>query len=287
MQSRISKQIEPALAFHLMKFAFQVFEKEIVELTTEEYAEAYQQAYHEITLHEQILCSEAACGVVIPDKTLQAAIDTLQAEYGGEEQFFHHLQINNLHSSEFLLALQNDLKVEAILARVAFYAEPVSPQEIQDYYHNHQNLFYFPEQRDTRHILISTENRYSHLPQDSHRQRARRIRARLQSNPQGFCHEAQLYSDSTTASDGGDLGMISQGELCPALDQALFQLAAGEISPIIQTSNGFHILLCEAIHPGQRLNFQEASHQIYQLLTRRNRVHACKIWLKSLFYNLK
>ncbi len=287
MQSRISKQIEPALAFHLMKFAFQVFEKEIVELTAEEYAEAYQQAYHEITLHEQILRSDAACGVIIPGKTLQAAIASLQAEHGGEEHFLHHLHTNNLFLPEFLAALQDDLKVEAILARVAFYAEPVSPQEILDYYHAHQNSFCFPEQRNTRHILISTENSYSHLPKDSYRQRAKRIHARLQNDPQGFSHEAQLYSDCTTASDGGDLGMISRGELCPALDQALFQLAAGEVSPIIETTKGFHILLCEAIHPGQRLNFQEVSHHINQILARKNRIDACKTWLKSLFYNLK
>jgi peptidyl-prolyl cis-trans isomerase C len=287
MQSRISSQIEPALAFHLMKFAFQVFEKETIELTAEEYAEAYQQAYHEITLHEQILRSDAACGVVIPERTLQAAIDVLQAEHGGERVFFHHLHINNLHFPEFLVALQNDLKVEAILARVAFCAEPVSPQELLDYYHAHQDSFCVTEQRSTRHILISTENSYSHLPQDSSRQRAGRIHARLQNDPQGFRHEARLYSDCTTASDGGDLGMISRGELCPALDQALFQLAAGEISPIIQTSKGFHILLCEAIHPGQRLNFREASHHIHQILTRKNRIDTCKTWLKSLFYNLK
>ena len=41
MQSRSPRQIEPALAFHLMKFAYQVFEKKVVELTMEEYAEAY------------------------------------------------------------------------------------------------------------------------------------------------------------------------------------------------------------------------------------------------------
>ncbi len=284
MQFILSRQIEPALAFHLMKFAFQVFEKEVVELTAEEYAEAYQQAYHEITLHEQILLSEEACGVVIPDKLIQSTFYWIQTEHGGEEKFFLHLQKNNLRPDEFFTILGNDLKVETILARVAYHAKPVSQQEIQDYYNSHQGSFCFPEQRSARHILISTENRYSHLPKDALLRQTMHIHSRLQSKQQGFIREAQLHSDCTTAGDGGDLGRISPGELCRPLDHALFQLAAGEISPIIQTKQGFHLLFCEAIHPGQRLNFEEAAPQIRQILTREARMDACRTWLRSLFH---
>lgn len=306
----LSRQIEPALTFHLMKFAFHVFEKEVVELTPEEYAEAYQQAYHQITLHEQILLSEAACGVVIPDKLIQATFLSIQKAHGGEEKIFLHLQKNNLRPEEFFTVLGNDLKVETILARVAYYAQPVSHQEIQGYYNSHQDSCFSPEQRRVRHILISTENRYSHLPKDALLHRTLRIHSRLQGKQQGmddqvgepearlqvplppkiveersqsFIREAQRHSDCTTAIDGGDLGRISPGELCRTLDHALFQLAAGEISPIIQTTQGFHILFCEAIHPGQRLNFQEASRQIHQILTRETRIDTCRTWLRSLF----
>ncbi len=284
MQFILSRQIEPTLAFHLMKFAFQVFEKEVVELTPEEYAEAYQQAYHEITLLEQILLSEAACGVVIPDKLIQTTFHSIQTGHGGEEKFSLHLQKNNLRSDEFFTILGKDLRVETILARVAYHAKPISQQEVQDYYNSHQDSFCFPEQRRTRHILISTENRYSHLPKDALLRRTRHIHSRLQSNPHNFIREAQLHSDCTTAGDGGDLGRICRGELCRTLDQALFQLAAGEISPIIQTSQGFHILYCEAIHPGQRLNLEEATPQIHQTLTREARIDTCRSWLKSLFH---
>jgi len=280
----LSRQIEPTLAFHLMKFAFQVFEKEVIELTPEEYAEAYQQAYHEITLHEQILLSEAACGVVIPDKLIQTTFHSIQARHGGEGKFCLHLQKNNLRPAEFFTILSNDLKVETILARVAYYANPVSQQEIENYYHIHQDSFYLPEQRSTRHILISTENHYSHLPKDALLRRTMHIHSRLQRNPHNFIREAQLHSDCTTANDGGDLGRISPGELCSTLDQALFQLAAGEISPIIQTTQGFHILYCEAIHPGQRLNCEEAAPRIHQILTREARIDTCRVWLKSLFH---
>ncbi len=287
MQSRIPRQIEPNLAFTLMKFALQVFEKRVVELTMEEYAEAYLQACHEMSLQEKILLSEAACGVIIPSKTIQATFNSRMAEHGDEENFFHHLQSNNLQADDYLTALRNDLTVEAILARVAFHADPVSHQELEQYYNNHLDLFYFPEQRSTRHILISSKNTYSHRLQNSLRQQIRDLHSRLQRYPQSFNLEAQIHSDCTTAIDGGDLGRISPGELCATLDHALFQLGTGEISQIIQTAQGFHILFCEAIHPGQRLTFQQASQQIQQILTREKRITACRTWIKSLFHNLK
>ncbi len=287
MQPRISRPIEPSLAFTLMKFALQIFEKELIELTMEEYAETYLQACHEMTLHEKILLSEPACGVVIPDKTIEASFETIQAEYGGEELFSYHLQKNNLQPTDYLTALRNDLTVESTLARVAFHAEPVCHQEIQDYYHSHQGSFCFPEQRSTRHILICTENHYSHLPKDALLRRVTCLHDRLQCDPQRFSQEAQLHSDCTTAMDGGDLGRIGPGELCAALDNALFQIGTGEISPIIQTAQGFHILFCETIHPGQRLNFEEAYQQIQQILSREKRIHTCRNWLRSLFLNLK
>jgi peptidyl-prolyl cis-trans isomerase C len=287
MQSIVSRKIEVNLAFTLMKFAVQIFGKTIAELTTDEYAEAYQQACHDMILHEKVLLSEPACGVIIPNSVLQTTFETIQEEYGGKENFFHHLQKSNLQENEYLSALHNDLLVAATLTRVAFHAGPVSHQELQDYYNSHQDSFCLPEQRSTRHILISTENTYSHLPKDVLLRRITCLHDRLQRDPQRFSQEAHLHSDCTTAMDGGDLGRVSRGELCAVLDHALFLLGAGEISPIIQTKQGFHILLCETIHPGQRLKIEEVYQQIHQILTKEKRITACRTWLKSLFPNLK
>lgn len=282
MEPRLSRPIDPSLTFHLIKFAYQVYEKEVAELTAEEYAEAYVQAHHEARLHRMILTSSAACGIVIPEQTLQAALNNLIAEHGCEDRFLQHLKQNNLDPHEYTMALQNDLKIEVALALVASSAEPVSPDEVETHFRNHQQAFSFPEQRSARHILISTENRYSHLPQDSLRRRTEALHARLQKNPQSFALVAQLHSDCTTAIDGGDIGKISPGELCAPLDQALFQLEAGGISPVIQTQQGFHILYCERVHPGRYQNLQEAFPKIHQLLTRKKRIRVCRSWLQSI-----
>lgn len=287
MQIRISRHFEPALACSLLKFSLQIFEKEINALTVDEYAEVYMQACHELILHEKILLSEEACGVVIPESLVRRTYETLQVEHGGDENFAHYLQQQNLTSADYLAALGNDLKVEAILARVAFQAGPVRHEEIEAYYERHRDSFGVSEQRSARHILISTENRYQHLPEDSLPRRISRLHARLRCNPQTFSQEAFVHSDCATAMYGGDLGRVGPGELCPALDQALFQLAAGEISPIIRTTQGFHILYCEAVHSMGPVCLAEVYNRIRQHLTREKRTKACRTWLMSLFSEIK
>lgn len=283
MQRIIFRQLEPALAFHLMKFSLQMYEKELNELTVEEYAEVYLQACHELILHEKILLSDAACGVVIPEPLIRQAYETLQAEYGGEENFVQHLRKNLLQPADYYVRLGNDLRVEVVLARVAFHATPVTDEEIERYWESHRDAFCFKEQRSARHILISTENQCSYLSQDSLPCRISSLHERLRCNPQSFSQEALLHSDCATAMYGGDLGRIGRGELCPALDEALFQLAAGEISPVIRTKQGYHILCCEAVHLTELMSTGEAHEQIRRLLTKKKRTQACRSWLMSLF----
>jgi peptidyl-prolyl cis-trans isomerase C len=280
MQIKISRQLEPALAFNLVKFSLQIFEKELNELTIEEYLEVYLQASNGLLLYRKILQSEAACGVVIPEAFIRTAYERFQAEHGGEEFFPRHLQKNKLKPADYLTCLGNELKVETVLARVAFHAETVGQEEIEAYYASHQKAFPLREQRSARHILFSTEHCCSPLPGDALSQRISSLLARLQRNPQAFSEEALRHSDCLTSACGGYLGWFSPGELCSALDQALFQLKAGEISPVIQTSQGLHILYCEAV---RATGIAEVYDRIRQLLTQKKRTQACRAWLMALF----
>jgi nitrogen fixation protein NifM len=283
MQIKISRQLDPALAFNLVKFSLQIFEKELNELTAEEYLEAYLQASNELIFHQIVFQSKAACGVVVPEPLIRKAYDRFRAAHGGDQYFPCHLQKNHLKPADYLTSLGNELKVEAVLARVAFHAETVSQEEIDAYYLSHQGAFSLSEQRSVRYILISTGQCCSYLSGNVIPQRISSLHARLRLNPQTFSQEASRHSDCATASCGGYLGRVSPGELCAALDQALFQLAAGEISPVIRTSQGFHILYCEAVHATERAGIAEAHGRIRRILTQKKRTRACRAWLMGLF----
>ena len=82
--------------------------------------------------------------------------------------------------------------------------------------------------------------------------------------------------------EGGQLGKISAGQLYPALDAALFKLSAGQLSGVLESELGFHLLLCEAIHPAKTLPFDQVHERIHQALEQRRRKEQQKQWLASL-----
>lgn len=275
------KIIDPALSFHLMKFAILDYQKSSSELTETEYLHTYQLASEEMLLHQLILSADEACYVIIPDPVLQHTLLTIISEYSDETMFHTLLQENGLSFADYLTALRNDLRVEAILTQVASSVQSVNPIEILDYFRSHQESFIQPERRSVDHILI-----YSSPSSPTQAKRAREqaiaIRRRLCQTPELFSSIAKRYSQGSSEASGGDLGTIKAGDLCEELDKILFSLNAGEISPVIETSAGFHLLYCRKIHIAKRMTFSEASSQIFSILLKKKQLAACRDWLQAL-----
>ena len=276
------KQTDSTLSFHLMKFAVQDFQKNTCQLTTDEYDQARQLANEEMLLHQVILSSEEACCVVIPEQNVKQTLHKVIAEYQGKASFHATLQENNLQFTDYLIALHNDLRVEAVLARItSTVKKSVSPLEIKRYYRKNKTDFIWPEQRSGAHIQIFSRPSIS-TGIDPALKKITAIHQRLCQSPDTFSKEALLHSDCDTKKDGGRLGMLIAGELCHELVRVFFSLKTGTISPVIKSPNGFHILQCRRILPAKDICLAEASPTISAILLKKKQLQACRSWLKKL-----
>lgn len=280
-QDKNQKQIDPMLSFHLMKFAFQDFQKSASNLTEKEYTQAYQHANEEMLLHQVILTSDDACCVVIPQITLQQTLKGVIAEYPDATTFYNTLDENNMGLEEYTMALHNDLRVETVLSRVASSVQSVSPEEVRSYFEVHSSQFNPPERRTASHIHIRF-NPSSPSNMDAALERITAIHKRVLNDPLCFGEEAYQFSDCKTSKDRGDLGPRAAGELCQELDKVLFSLQNGETSHIIKGTDGYDILRCNAIHPPQKIGLKEATATIITTLMKKKQLEACRLWLKSL-----
>jgi peptidyl-prolyl cis-trans isomerase C len=82
--------------------------------------------------------------------------------------------------------------------------------------------------------------------------------------------------------DGGKLGDISRGQLYPELDEMLFNMSESEISPVVESEMGFHILFCEQIKPAKRIPYNKVKSRIGEILMERRRKNCQKSWLAEL-----
>jgi peptidyl-prolyl cis-trans isomerase C len=105
----------------------------------------------------------------------------------------------------------------------------VTDAEVKTYYDNHTDDFVVPYRLRASHILLRD------------RAEAESVLNRIKAG-ELFEELAKKYSMDPTASKGGDLGYIRKGQLIPEVEEALFALKNGELSDVIQSKFGFHIL---------------------------------------------
>ncbi len=122
----------------------------------------------------------------------------------------------------------------------------VSPQEILEYYEMNIERYRRPKKVRVRHILFKVSPEAGPDEVAKVRKRARKVLAEARRGVD-FAALARKYSDDPSASKGGDLGYFSQGEMEPILEKAVFHLRKGEISNLVRTRHGLHIVKAEDV----------------------------------------
>jgi nitrogen fixation protein NifM len=97
-----------------------------------------------------------------------------------------------------------------------------------------------------------------------------------------FAELALKHSECPTALQNGLLGTVGRGKLYPELDAMLFQLAADEISAVVESEMGFHVLHCRKIYPANTMTLEQARPRIRQSLQDRAKMKKQRQWIASL-----
>ncbi|MCS7283396.1 MAG: peptidylprolyl isomerase [Anaerolineae bacterium] len=164
---------------------------------------------------EQVLLEQAAAGmgITVTEEEIDAEIARLVADAGSQEEFSRRLERSGMTLQDLRAQLRADLIRNRVLERV----RATVPSQA--------------EQVHARHILVDTP------------ELAQRILAQLQSGAD-FAQLARLYSqDESTRDAGGDLGWFPRGVLlAPEVEEAAFALQAGQISQVVRSAFGYHIV---------------------------------------------
>ncbi len=129
----------------------------------------------------------------------------------------------------------------------------VSEKELRDYYEAHLKEFQTPEQVKVRHIVVRTEKE------------AEEILERIKGGAD-FGKIAGERSIDGTAQGGGELGWFGRGRMDPAFEEAAFALERGEVSGIVQTRFGYHIIQGEGRRGPEKQDFSAVRDRIRQNL---------------------
>jgi peptidyl-prolyl cis-trans isomerase C len=282
MPSENFGQIPQELRYAVLRAATELFGKPPVALAPDEFVRAEQQARREFALEKRILESPEAGRVVIPGVAIERAFAEIVERYENEDAYAADLAANGLDEAQIRAALERQARVESVLELVGSRAPEVSEIDVAIYYHSHRDRFDVPERREVHHILISINPDFPENSREQAAQRLEDIAARLKLKPREFEKLAGRHSECPTALQGGRLGLVPRGELYPELDAVLFALKAGQISGVVESPMGFHLLWCKAIQPAQSLSLQKATPAIRKHLKERQQRICQRAWIATL-----
>ena len=147
-----------------------------------------------------------------------------------------------------------ELSVDNLLAKVQ-----VSKEDARKYYDEHQNEFGSPEERQAAHILITVKANATPAEQDAAKALAEKILQQVRQAPSRFSELAKKDSqDPGSAAKGGDLGFFGRGMMVKPFEEAAFALKVGEISGLVKSDFGYHIIKLIAVKPSRITPFDEA-----------------------------
>lgn len=229
-----------------------------------------------------ILATPDAARVQVPEPSIDNALHEIRGRYDSGDDFQRALAAAGLDSEALRAEITRDLRVEAVLDRVASRAATVSETEVEIFWFMHRERFRRPETRTLRHILVTVNDTLPGSERAAARVRIEGIEARLKKAPERFAEQALKHSECPTAMSGGLLGTLPRGKLYPQLDEAAFALPAAGLSAIVETELGFHLLRCDAIEAASTLDLAEAAPQIRDHLEQQRRGVCQKSWINAL-----
>ncbi|RVT53875.1 peptidylprolyl isomerase [Rubrivivax albus] len=173
------------------------------------------------------------------------------------------------HAEEFRAPEQ--AQIEWVMLDLATLAKDVAVPEgdLKAYYEQNAERYTQPEERQARHILVKAEREAPAAEREKARAKAEQLLSQARAKPGDFAALAKANSDDPgSAAEGGDLGFFGRGAMVKPFEDAAFALKPGEISPVVESDFGYHVIQLEATRGGEKRPFDEVRGEIEQEVRR-------------------
>lgn len=211
--------------------------------------ELYKQALHNLIDAAIIWGQCEKSQVKVKEDEIDEALVEFLANFDSKEKYLSTLKEIKLTEEEIRQRLEMHVRVGKFLAGKFECENDSCEEKLQDFYQSNKDLFISDDKIRLNHILIQNNC-------EEAKDCAQRIRDRINS-PDDFLRLVRSTSQCPSCFQNGDLGYLLPGELIPELDQIAFSMSENEISPVIETKHGYHILYVSEVLPSRKLQFSE------------------------------
>lgn len=198
--------------------------------------------------------SDYAGKVAVTDSDLQAFYQANTAMFRQSEEA----------SIEYVV-----LDMDAIKSGIA-----VNEDDLRTYYKENQDRLAGKEERRASHILINAPKDEPAAEREKAKKRADELLEQVRKDPSSFAEVAKKYSqDAGSAASGGDLGFFTRDAMVKPFEQAVFSMHKGEISDVVETDFGYHIIMLTDVKKPQVPTFEEVRPKLEEEMRQQQAQH--------------
>jgi len=218
----------------------------------------------------------------IDNAMISAKIDEVRTGWPDPPGFDKHLETIGIDEDKFRELIEESLLIESLLEKeIPVEGQEPTEEEIVAYYESNPEVFQIPEKIRASHVLLKVGGDDG---TDVRLEKQKELLAVLEKVNAGenFADMAKEHSDCPSSAEGGDLGFFSRGQMVKPFEDAAFTLAVNEISDIIETDFGFHIIKVTDKHDARTLPLEEIRDKVTASLTWKDQTETLRVFIEKL-----
>lgn len=220
-------------------------------------------------------------GLKVSEEEVDAAIDDIQKQNNlSRQQLIDALQFQGMPFDAYRENMRQQVLRYKVIGREVRAKVDVTDRDVRNYFREHIDDYREEPKMRLSRITFQVPDNATEVQVDAIRKRAGEALGRLQ-HGEDFYTVLLSYSAEQQA-EGGDMGLFAEGELTPAFDRAVRDLKEGEVSGVVKTQKGFHILQLAERIPGKIRKFDSVREEIRETLVKEKTAQRFKEWSKEL-----
>jgi peptidyl-prolyl cis-trans isomerase C len=280
------------------------------EISKEEDELLKQKVLDQLIAQKLLLQEAKKRNIKVTKRELEDGIKTVKSRFPSDQMFLQELKKENLTEKQFEKQIEEQIMVLKLTEEVV-KKNMVKPTEndarelfnkivklidkkdvkLQGDEQDELKLLaqlvqrYFDEQVRVRHILIRVYPNASQKEKEEAKKKIMEIKSRIDKG-EDFTTLAQKFSEDPVSKDrGGDLGFIAKGDTVEEFEKAAFSLKEGQVSDIVETKYGYHIIKVIERKPKRTPDFEQIKEDLIQFLARKNAEKSYDEFVESLKKN--
>ena len=235
------------------------------QISNDQMAELKKKILEGLIEGEVLYQESRKAGIKVDNQRANDQLAAIKKRFPNDEAFKKALNDMHLTEDEVKMQIRRGLAIRELIDQKVASKIVIKDEETKAYYDGNPQFFQQPEQVKTSHILIKVEPTADEAAKTEARKKIAEVQQKLKDGGD-FATLAKEYSQGPSSVKGGSLGYFRRGQMVKPFEDAAFSMKTNEVSDLVETRFGYHIIKVNDKKPEQTLAYADVKDKIAQRL---------------------